>query len=104
MSLSYATVSALLLPAMLLDNTSFTDEAWFQLSGCVNSHSDRLWSSEIHMYIMKVDCMRCKSAFGARSYDARLSVQYSFRTLTAERFEDILMQFVAFLEVNERNA
>jgi hypothetical protein len=35
----------------VLDKTFFADEAWFHLSGYVNSQNDQLWSSEnLHSY------------------------------------------------------
>jgi hypothetical protein len=33
--------------ADILENVSFSDEAWFHLSGYVNSQNFRLWSSEV---------------------------------------------------------
>lgn len=57
------------------------------------------------MLIMEVHCMQRKSTFGSRTDDAGLSVQYFFEdTVTAERYQYILMQFVSLLEINERNA
>ncbi|XP_076319811.1 uncharacterized protein LOC143230330 [Tachypleus tridentatus] len=36
--------------ANVLDVTFFTDEAWFHLSGYVNSQNSRLWSSRLFIY------------------------------------------------------
>lgn len=37
----------------MLDVTFFTDEAWFHLSGYVNSQNSRLWSSDNPLSVHK---------------------------------------------------
>jgi hypothetical protein len=48
----------------LLEKTFFSDEAWFHLSGYVNSQNMRIWSTKnLHVYV-EAPCIRKKLAFG----------------------------------------
>jgi hypothetical protein len=50
----------------ILQNVFFSDEAWFHLSGYLNSQNSRFWSSEIPTCFMKCQYIPRKLAVGVR--------------------------------------
>lgn len=86
-----------------LDNLFFSDEAWFHLSGYVNSQNSRYWSARnphqvfqqpLHSEKIGVWCaVSRKRIVGPVFFDS---------TLNSERYQNIIYEFVASLEDSER--
>jgi len=82
----------------------FTDEAWFHLSGYVNSQNYRTWRTEnphnytestLHPQKIGVWC-----AISRRRIIGPLCFETS---LNAEAYQELIQQFIALLQVDERN-
>lgn len=81
-----------------------SDEAWFHLTGYVNAQNYRVWSqanprvfreSSLHPQKVGVWC--------ALSRRRLVGPIFFETTITAARYRDIIMQFIALLEPEERN-
>jgi hypothetical protein len=73
----------------------FSDEAWFHLSGYVNSQNSRFRSSEnptlfpeVPLYSQKIGC------WCAISHKRIVGPLFFSETVTAEKYQDIVMQFI----------
>jgi hypothetical protein len=89
----------------VLNITFFTYEAWFHLSGYINGQNYRLWSSENPHAYHESQLHAVKTGVWCAVSRCRTTDPILFAdTVTAERYQDILMQFVALFEVNDRNA
>jgi hypothetical protein len=76
----------------------FSDEAWFHLSGYVNSQNSRFWSSEnlhlfheVPLHSQKIGCC-C-----AISRKWIVGPIFFSETVTAEKYQEIIMQFISLL-------
>jgi hypothetical protein len=74
----------------------FPDEAWFHLSGYVNSQNSFFWSSEnahlfheVPLHSQKIGCWCAISR--------KWIVGPIFFSVTAEKYEEIVMQFISVL-------
>lgn len=87
----------------LLDNTFFSDEAWFHLSGYVNSQNYRHWSSvnphvyvETNMHPIKV------GVWCAMSRTRIIGPIFFHDTINAQRYRTLILEpFLAQLNDNE---
>lgn len=86
----------------ILDVTFFTDEAWFHLSGYINSQNSRLWSStnphalhETPLYDQKV------GVWAAVSRRRIVGPIFFDSTINSERYCSILYEFIQLLEEDE---
>jgi len=88
----------------VLDQMFFTDEAWFHLSGYVNSQNYRTWRTEnphnytetpLHSQKIGVWC-----AISRRRIIGRLFFETS---INAEAYQELIQQFIALLQVDEPN-
>jgi hypothetical protein len=86
------------------DKVFYSDEAWFHLSGYINNQHSRIWSAEnLHtfherpLYSLKVGVWCAVS-------QRRIIGPIFFReTKTAERYQEIIMNFISLLEVDEQD-
>jgi hypothetical protein len=86
----------------VLENVFFSDKAWFHLSGYVNSQNSRFWSSEnphlfheVPLHFQKTGCCcvtSCKRIVGPIFFS---------ETVTAEKYQEIIMQFISLLNEEE---
>jgi hypothetical protein len=79
------------------------DEAWFYLSGYVNSQNSRFWSSdnphlfhEVPLHSQNIGC------WCAISRKRIVSPIFFSETVTAEEYQEITMQFISLLKEEER--
>ena len=86
------------------DQVFFADEAWFHLSGYVNSQYYRTWRTEnprnysgtpLHPQKIGVWC-----AISRRRVIGPLFFETS---INAEAYQELIQQFIALLQVDERN-
>lgn len=88
----------------VLDYVFYSDEAWFHLSGYVNSQNNRYWSSENPNVFHETPLHSRKVGVWCAISRKRIVGPIFFtETITAERYQDIIMQFVALLEADERH-
>lgn len=81
----------------------FSDEAWFHLSGYVNSQNYRIWSStNPHVYEQTSLHPQKVGVWCAISPQRVIGPIFFEETVNAERYQAILMQFIALLEPHER--
>jgi hypothetical protein len=81
----------------------FSDEAWFHLSGYVNSQNSRFWSSEnphwfheVPLHSQKIGC------WCAISRKQIVGPIFFSETVTAEKYQEIIMKFISLLNEEER--
>lgn len=87
----------------VLDKVFFSDEAWFHLSGYVNSQNYRIWSAENPHEFHEQPLHSQKIGVWCDVSRRRIVGPIFFsETITAERYQEIIMQFVAMLHVDER--
>jgi hypothetical protein len=87
----------------ILENVFFPNEAWFHLSGYVNSQYLRFWSSEnphlfheVPLHSQKIGCWCAISR-------KRIAGPIVFsENVTAEKYQEIIMQFISLLNDEER--
>ena len=86
-----------------LNNTFFSDEAWFHLNGYVNSQNTRIWAAnnphtlhETQLHPQKI------GVWCAMSRQRIVGPIFFNTTVTSVVYADIIQQFIAMLEVNER--
>jgi hypothetical protein len=81
----------------------FFGEAWFHLSGYVNSQNSRFWSSENPLFFHEVPLHSRKiGCWCAISSKRILGPIFFSKTVTAEKYQEIIMQFISFLNEEER--
>jgi hypothetical protein len=86
---------------VLLDNVFFSDEAWFHLNGYINS---RLWSTENPHAVMESPLHPVKiGVWCAISRKQIVELLFFDETINVERYQNLLTQFIALLEENERD-
>jgi hypothetical protein len=82
----------------------FPDEAWFHLSGYVNSQNSRFWSSEnahlFHEVPLHSQKIGCWCAISRKRIVGPIFFSEFSETVTAEKYEEIILQFISML--NER--
>jgi hypothetical protein len=75
----------------------FSDEAWFHLSGYLNSQNSRFWSSEnphlFHEVPLRSQKIGCWCA---------ISCIFFSESVTAKKYQEIIMQFISLLNEEER--
>lgn len=83
----------------ILDNTFFTDEAWFHLSGYVNSQNYRTWSTENPHVLVETSLHPIKIGIWVAMSRRRVIGPIFFEeTINAERYrQNILNPFIAAL-------
>jgi hypothetical protein len=78
-------------------------EAWFHLSGYVNSQNSRFWSSEnthlFHEVPLHSQIIGCLCAI---SHKRIVCPIFFSETVTAEKYQEIIMQFISLLNKEER--
>ena len=85
------------------DQVFFTDEAWFNLGGYVNSQNYRKWRTETPHNYTETPLHKKKGVWCAISR-RRIIGPLLFETSTnAEAYQELIQQFVALLQVDERN-
>jgi hypothetical protein len=81
----------------------FSDEAWFHLSEYVNSQNSRFWSSEnprlLHEVLLHSQKIGCWCVI---SHKQIVSPIFFSETVTAEKYQEIIMQFISLLNKEER--
>lgn len=87
----------------VMDSVFFTDEAWFHLDGYVNSQNSRIWSAENpHAYHEKQLHPQKIGVWCAISRKKIIGPIFFDYTVNAERYQNILLQFIALLEEEDR--
>ncbi len=88
----------------VLDYVYFSDEAWFHLDGFVNAQNYRVWSAE------NPHCFRTTSlhplkigVWAAISRKRIIGPIFFSSTITGEVYRDIVHQFIALLNPDERD-
>jgi hypothetical protein len=88
----------------IIDKVLYCDEAWFYLSGYVNSQNSTIWSAEnqhtfhgrpLHSLKVGVWC----AVSGRRV----IGPIFFSETITAERYQELIMNFISLLEVDEQD-
>lgn len=83
----------------------FSDEAWFHLSGYINSQNYRIWSAENPHAFQETSLHPLKVGVWCAVSPQRVVGPLFFDdTINAERYQEIMMQFIALLEQDERDA
>jgi hypothetical protein len=87
----------------ILDKSFFSDEAWFEMSGYVNSQNMRMWSAENPHFYTQTPLHPQKIGVWLGMSRRRLVGPIFFRgTLTAERYRnEILQEFINQLDDEE---
>jgi hypothetical protein len=82
----------------------FTDEAWFRLSGYVNSQNYQTWRTEnppnftgTPLHPQNVGVWR------AISWHQIIGPLFFETSINAEAYQELIQQFIALLKVDERN-
>ena len=87
----------------ILDNMFFSDEAWFQLNGYVNSQNYRFWSSSNpHQYIEAPLHSAKTGVWCAMSRKKIIGPIFFSGRLNFEAYINIIMEFIGNLEVEDR--
>jgi hypothetical protein len=88
----------------ILEKVFFSDEAWFHLSGYVCSQNSRIWSAEnphtfherpLHSLKVGVWCAVCRRRI--------IGPIFFSETITAERYQELIMNITSLLEVDEQD-
>jgi hypothetical protein len=83
----------------------FSDEAWFHLSGYVNSQNSRFWSSENPNLFHEVPLHSQKTGCWYAISRKRIVGPIFFpETVTAEKYQEIIMQLISLLNEEEHFA
>jgi hypothetical protein len=81
----------------------FTDEAWFHLSGYVNSQNCRTWRTEIPYNFTETPLHPQKIGVWCAISRRRIIGPLFFETgINAEDYKELIQQFIALLKVDER--
>jgi hypothetical protein len=87
----------------ILENVSFSGEAWFHLSGYVNSQNSSFWSSEHRHLFHEVPLHSQKIGCWCAIFRKLIVGPIFFsETVTAEKYQEIIMQFISLLNEEER--
>ena len=88
----------------MLKKTSFSDEAWFHLSGYVSSQNSRVWASENPHEFVEKQLHSLKVGVWCAMSRRRIIGQIFFtETITAERYRrDIIAPFIDELSDEEK--
>lgn len=90
--------------AAAFDYFFFSDEAWFQLDGFVNSQNYRVWSStNPHAYVDKALHPSKIGVWCALSRRRIIGPIFFTCTVDSNVYCDIINQFISLLEVDERD-
>jgi hypothetical protein len=83
----------------ILKNVFFSNEAWFHLCGLVNSQYSRFWSienphlfHEVSLHSQKIGC------WFVISRNRIVGPIFFSETVTAEKYQDIIIQFISLLD------
>ncbi len=88
-----------------LDRTFFTDEAWVHLDGYVNAQNFRIWSSENpHAFVERGLHPQKVGVWCAVSRRRVVGPFFFYDTITAARYQVIVRDFIASLEIDERDS
>jgi hypothetical protein len=88
----------------ILDEVCLRDETWFHLSEYVNNQNSRIWSAEnpytfhetpLHSFKVRVCC--------AVSRRRIIGPIFFSETITAERYQELIMNFISLLEAEEQD-
>lgn len=87
----------------VLDITFFTDEAWFHLSGHINSQNSRMWASNNPNVLHQEPLHSAKIGVWCAISRRRIIGPLFFTdTINTERYLNIIQQFICLLVSNER--
>ena len=87
----------------VLENVFFSDEAWFQLRGYVNSQNSRMWCSENpHIFHEKPLHPQKLGVWCAVSHWRVVGPIFFEATVNGDVYQDIITQFIALLDDDER--
>ena len=82
----------------------FTDKAWFHLSGYVNSQNYRTWrTGNPHNYTETALHPQKIGVWCAISRRRIIAPLFFETTINAEAYQELIQQFIALLQVDERN-
>lgn len=86
-----------------LDRVFFTDEAWFHLSGYVNSQNTRIWSTE-NPHVFHETPLHCLKigVWCAVSRHRIVGPIFYEGNVNSVVYQDIITQFISLLEYDER--
>jgi len=88
----------------VLDQVFFTGEAWFHLSGYVNSQNYRTWRTENPHNYTESPLLPQKIGVWCAISRRRIIGPLFFETsINAEAYQELIQQFIALLQVDERN-
>jgi hypothetical protein len=83
----------------------FTDEAWLHLSGYVNSQNYRTWRTENpHNYTETPLHPQKIGVWCAISRHRIIGALFLGTSINAEAYQELIQQFIALLQVDERNS
>jgi hypothetical protein len=87
-----------------LDQAFCTDEAWFHLSGYVNSQNYQTWRTENpHNYTETSLNPQKIGVWCAISRHRIIGPSFFETTINAEAYQELIQQFIAMLQVDERS-
>jgi hypothetical protein len=88
----------------ILDKVFYSDEAWFHLSGYVNSQNSRTWSAENpHTFQERpLHSLKVGKWCAVSRWRTTGSIFFS-ETTTAERYQELIMNLISPLEVDEQH-
>jgi hypothetical protein len=76
-----------------------SDEAWFHMSGYVNSQNNRLWSAKIPYAVHKTSLHSLKIGVRCAVFRRWILEQLFFEeTINLDRYQNLLTQFISLLE------
>jgi hypothetical protein len=82
----------------------YSDEAWFHLSGYVNSHNSRIRSAENPHTFHERPLHSLKVSVRCAVFRRRIIVPIFFsEKITAERYQELIMNFISIFEVDEQD-
>ncbi|KAL4084269.1 hypothetical protein QTP88_028094 [Uroleucon formosanum] len=85
-----------------LDRVFFSDEAWFHLSGYVNSQNSRIWSTQNPHALHETPLHSQKIGVWCAISRRRIVGPIFFETtVNSVVYQDIITQFISLLEINE---
>jgi hypothetical protein len=88
----------------VLDQVFFTDEAWFHLSGYINSQTYGTWRTENpHNYPENPLHPQKIGVWCAISRHRIIGPLFFETSINAEAYQELIQQFIALLQVDERN-
>jgi hypothetical protein len=86
----------------ILDKIFYSDEVWFHLSGYVNSQNSRIWSAKnLHTFHER---LLHSLKVGVSSRWRIISPIFFSEMITADRYQELIMNFIFLLEVDGKTA